>query len=253
MYGWRAQVGLLVPSVNTCSEPQFGLMSPAGVAFYSTRLRLTGSSREEFLRMADEVEVAAGLLADLGPDLILFHCTGASVIGGVGYDQQLMARIERATGCPAGTTATGIVTALHALGARKVALVTPYPPDVNQVEAEFLAGHGFDVVTDVALGFENGRDYPRPSPQEWYRHVRDHLGNGEDAIFISCTNIRVVEIIQRLEDDFDRPVVTSNQGAFWYALRRLNIPDAIPGYGRLLTECRALPVQRPASTAGSAV
>jgi maleate isomerase len=73
-----------------------------------------------------------------------------------------------------------------------------------------------------------------PTPEYWYRYVQDRLQGGEEAIFLSCTNLRVIETIQRMEDDFGIPVVASNQAAVWYALRRIGIPDQIPNYGRLL-------------------
>jgi maleate cis-trans isomerase len=237
VYGWRARVGLIVPSVNSCTEPQFRMMAPDGVAFYATRLALRGGGgRAELLAMAEHVEDAAALLNDLDPALILFHCTAASLAGGVGYDQTIRERIEARTGRPAAATATGIVQALRAVGTERLALITPYPPATNAIEVEFLAGHGFEVVTNVALGLESGADFVRLSPEDWLDVVRSADLARADAIFVSCTNIRVIEAIERMELEHRRPVITSNQAGVWYVLRRLGIEEPVAGYGRLLRE-----------------
>lgn len=240
----RAKIGLLIPSFNSCSEPNLNRMAPRGVAFYSTRLRLRNGSREELLAMADGLEPAASLLADLRPDLIMFHCTAGSLIGGHGYDQRLVSRIKQSTGIPAGTTATAIATAVVAIGSRRIALVTPYPPSVNDAEIAFLAAGGFDVVSNLGLALDSDT-YAAVTPEAWYRHVQGQLGHGEDCVFLSCANIRAVEVIQRIEDDFGLPVISSDQAALWWALRRLGITDAVPGYGRLLMKYPDLPVSRP--------
>src|SRR6266550_574532 len=98
MYGSRAHLGLIVPSINTCTEPQFRMMAPQGVEFFTTRLRLRDVSPAELRAMAEHTEEAASLLADLDPAFILFHCTSASMTGGAKYDARITARIERASG-----------------------------------------------------------------------------------------------------------------------------------------------------------
>jgi maleate isomerase len=238
-YGWRAKVGIIVPSGNSVSEPQFRMMAPPGVEFFAARLRLEREGPDRYLKMAEGIEDAAGLLADLRPSFILFHCTAVSVAGGVGFDDQIAARIERSTGCPGGATVSGVVQALHALDARRIALITPYAASTNALEVAFLEGHGFEVTTNVAL--DTLRERRQQEPGEWYRIVREHYTTEADAVFLSCTAVRTIEVINWLEQDLGVPVVTSNQGALWYVLRRLGIRDRVDGYGRLLREYPELP------------
>ena len=122
-YGWRARLGMLVPSVNTCAEPDAVAMAPAGVTVHSARLRLRGSSREEYLAMTEDVEHAAGLLADSEPDLIVFHCTAVSTLDPA-MGESIRRRIEKATGRPATATSDALLAAFHALnGATNCATV----------------------------------------------------------------------------------------------------------------------------------
>ena len=244
MYGWRARIGMLVPSVNTCSEPQFQQLSPPGVGFYTTRLPLNGGGVEQLRRMTDGLEDSVRLLLDVDPDLILFHCTAGSMAGAAGYDQAIAARIEAAAGRPATTTASGVLAGLRVLGARRIVLVTPYAAATNEAERVFLEGNGLEIVGLRGLELNGGNAYVRVQPEEWYRIIREAVGEASappDAVLVSCTNIRVLEVIARLEADLGLPLVTSNQAAAWYCLRRLGLPDTVPGYGRLLAEAQVLP------------
>ena len=241
MYGWRARIGMLLPSVNTCAEPQFQQLAPPGVSFHCTRLPLNGGGPAALRRMIDGLEDAARLLVDIGPDLLLFHCTAGSMAGAPGYDQAIAARIEAATGCPATTTASAVLAGLRALGTRRIVLVTPYVAATNEAERAFLEGNGLEVVGLRGLELASGNAYVEVEPSAWYRIIREAAEPAAEAILVSCTNIRVVDVIARLEADLGCPLVTSNQAALWYCLRRLGLPDSIPGYGRLLADVVTLP------------
>jgi maleate cis-trans isomerase len=135
------------------------------------------------------------------------------------------------------------VQALRSFGAQRVALITPYAPDTNALEVAYLAGHGFDVVENVALDLAGSTDYPRLDPEDWRQAVRDADTSQADAIFVSCTNIRITDAIDHIEQDLGKPVVTSNQAGLWYSLRRIGFPTGVSGYGSLLRDHLQLPTQ----------
>jgi maleate isomerase len=188
-YGWRGRLGMMLPSGNVAAEAQFNAMLPDGVSLHTTRLRLTGSSDEELLAMADGLETAAGLLADACADLILFHCTAVSTWD-VEMDQALPARITAATGVPATATSRALVGALRALDARRVVMVTPYIEATNVRETAFLEAHQVNVLSAVGLGIAKAKDMLSVEPGEWYRLVRANACHDADAYFISCTAVR---------------------------------------------------------------
>lgn len=229
-YGWRGRLGLLLPSGNVAAEPQIQAMLPDGVSLHTTRLRLTGSSDAQLLAMTDNVEPAAELLSDAGVDLIFFHCTAVSTWDAAA-EEQLIARMVQATGRPATATSRALVAALRVLSARRLVLVSPYIEAINRREAAFLAVHGFETLNAVGLGIDSPQDMIRVDPGEWYRLVRAHERPDADAYFLSCTAIRSLEVVEALERDLGKPVVTSNQVAAWYALREMSVvaPEAGPG------------------------
>jgi maleate isomerase len=204
------------------------------VAAYVTRLPLKGSGSEELLAMASGVRPAAAMLADAGVERVIFHCTAVSTYS-VPLQDEIMASIEDATGLPCFSTGTAIVAALRALGARRIVLLTPYLEAVNQREIVFLAQHGLEVVDHHGLGLNTNAEMGKLSPDVFVEQAMQFAASGADAYFISCTAIRSAEVIGRLEQALQRPVITSNQAMVWNALRTSGIDDKVEGYGTLFS------------------
>ncbi len=234
MYGWRGRLGLIVPSSKTTMEEEFRAWLPEGISLHVSRIRLRKVNVEELKSMKEGIERASALLSDAGVDLIVYGCTTGSLVGGRGYDEEIRKRIEEVTGIRAVATATAVIDALRELGARKVAVVTPYIEEVNEKERRFLEDNGFEVTSMKGLGIENNLEIGRQPPEVAYRLARETDLNGADALFISCTNFRTFEVIDPLELDLGIPVISSNSATLWAALRALNVRDDILGLGELL-------------------
>ena len=233
-YGDRARIGMLLPSVNRAAEPQITAMLPRGVSLHTTRLRLLSSKEEHINEMVGDVERGAVMLADAGVDLIVFHCTAASMFA-PGFDDGIIDRIEKATGKPATSTSKGCIGAFETFGATRITLTTPYIQSTNDREVVFLKSHGVDVLSETGLGITgDGAAMLAVEPEEWRRRVIDQDEPESQAAFLSCTAIRAVEAIDAIEADIGKPVVTSNQAMVWHALKTLGIDDMPTGYGRLM-------------------
>jgi maleate isomerase len=226
------RLGMLLPSSNPVGEPEVAAMLPPGVSLHTTRLKLAGSTAEELLAMTAKVEEGAALLADAGVDLIGFNCTAVSTFD-EGMAEDLRVRISAASSVPAISTADGILAGFRALGVGRVVLLTPYIDAVNEREIAFLRRHGLEVLDHSGLGQSEGQGMASVEPGEWYRRALAMRNSAADAYFLSCTAIRVLPIIEMLERDLGRPVVTSNQALAWHALRTAGFRDAPPGLGTL--------------------
>jgi len=233
-YGWRRRIGMLLPSVNRVAEPEVTALMPDGVSLHTTRLKLTGSSREDLLAMTEKVEEGAALLGDAGVDLIVFHCTAVTTMD-ANMEASLVKRVEKASGKPATATSAALLSALHTLGANKIVLLTPYPRDSNEREVAFLAHHKIMVVREAGMEITEGAKMGLVEPGDWYRYAQAHRHDEADAYFLSCTAIRAMPIIEALESDLGKPVITSNQAMAWHVLRSVGVRDAIQGYGTLLS------------------
>ncbi len=234
MYGWRGRIGLIVPSSNTTMEEEFRRSLPEGISLHVARVRLRKVNVEELRRMENYIEDASDRLSDAGVDLIVYGCTTGSLVGGIGYDLNLISKIEDRTGISAIATATAVVEALKHVGASSISLATPYIDEVNEKEKKFLEDSGFKVLALEGLGLEDNLDIGRQYPEIAYRLGKRAFRPESDALFISCTNFRTFEILEHLEADLKKPVISSNSATLWLALKKLGIRESILGLGSLL-------------------
>jgi maleate isomerase len=245
MYGWKGRIGLLIPSRNTTLEPEFNRMVPEGVSVHAARMVLQEASPAALRQMEKEIYRAAEVITAVNPEVIAVGCTSGSFIKGLGYDQKLIAKITQLTKTKAITASTAVVEALKALKVTKVAVATPYTDEVNEKEREFIEANGIQVTCIKGLGYSQSiTAYPlAPNPVSGigllepsvaYKLALDVDSPQADGIFISCTNFRTIEIIEALEKNAGKPVVTSNQATMALALRTMGVKEKLLGFGSLL-------------------
>jgi len=213
-------------------EPDFYAMAPTGVTVHTARMKLSKVTPEALIRMAEDTERAEGLLADAGVDIIVYGCTTGSLVGGAEWEEGLVRRIEGETGIPAVSTSSAVVEALKSLGAKRIGVATPYSEELNGLEKSFLEDLGFQVTGIRGLGLLDNLDIGRVGRgtlEDIIRGVADDV----DAVFVSCTNLPVVGLIEEFEKEFNRPVVTSNQASMWAALRG-RVSAGVGGFGKLM-------------------
>jgi maleate isomerase len=240
MYGHRARMGLIVPSSNTVCEQEVAALCPDGVAAYTARI-LFEPTMIGLRAMKNHVERASLELSSEGIcRIIAFCCTVGSMLEGYEAEKEILRLIEKASGTPAITTATAVSAALDVLHIKRVAVATPYTSEINRKEKESLELRGIHV-TDIKGYHESLAPHElkndrigRLLPQKAYEMGLRVNGKDNQAIFISCTNFRAIEIIECLERQTGKPVISSNQATLWHALRKLGIEDSIKGFGRLL-------------------
>lgn len=243
MYGWRAKIGVLIPSRNVVIEPEFYKMAPEGVSIHFARMMRekaeTGAEQiERLFAYMESVERGVKELSTADVNFIIFGCTSGSFVGGKDYDKRIIEKIRNISEIPATTATTAVVEAINELEVKRLIVATPYLDDINKKAKEFLeaSAPGVKVVNMRGLGLlqESGLLYPTSS----YILAKELDTPDADGCFISCTNFRTIDIIQKLENDLQKPVVTANQALMWAALKALKIRDPIKGYGQLLERPR---------------
>ena len=158
-----------------------------------------------------------------GADVVVFHCTACSFVGGHERERALREALISAGAPQALTTAGAMVDAMRAVGARKVAVAHPYEPPVGRKLGEYLTESGLEVVASTDLGLASIREvYDVPSEQV-AELARAADRAGADALFVSCTALPTYDVIAPLERELGKPVVTANQATIWAALRAVGI------------------------------
>jgi len=230
-----ARLGLIIPSVNTYSEPQFNRFAPAGLGIHVARARVAGPFKRPLPEMQGEIATAAQLLSDAHPDLIVFHCTDTSMTQGLQGEGKILDIVKDATGIEAMATSRLVLEALQALGMKKLILLTPYKS--NKAVIDYLTAAGVTVLRDRAMGLD-AKDFGSVTPAQWAAMAKEMDGPDSDGVFLSCTNTTQIEAIADIERELNKPVVNSNQAVLWGCLRKLRktlAPIApMPELGRLM-------------------
>src|SRR5258708_9311638 len=139
----KARVGLIIPSVNTFSEPQCNHCAPEGLGIHIARARVAGEWKRPLPEMKEDIASAAKLLSDAHPDVIVFHCTDTSMTQGPQGEGKILDIVTEATGIGAMATSRLVLEALQTLGMKKVVLLTPYKS--NKAIIDYLNAAGIAV------------------------------------------------------------------------------------------------------------
>ena len=230
----RARIGFIIPSSNRMVEPQAQKYMPEGVQPHFTRIGMTNRHKAPLEKLLPTILHAAELLADSQCDVTVLQCTGTSMSGGVDMEAHVIREIERATGKPALSAASSLTTAFRTLGAKKLVFISESKQEDHDKKKDFVLEAGYDVLADKAVALSGTDEYCIMPPELWFDTAVALRRDDADAYFISCANIRSVDAIEALEKELGKPVVTSNQAAFWCSLRMAGIDDVVPGLGRLM-------------------
>ena len=237
-HGFRARLGVVVPSVNTVVEPWFSAVSPVGVSIHAARMLLDNAlSPDAIVRMdREEGQHAVLQLTSCRPQAIAYCCTASSIVQGLDYDLQLQREIAHRAGVPCTTATQAILEALRVLGVTTIAAASPYADDIDRAEHAFFESAGIHVLSSACLGIRNGFELASPTSAQIIALVQRAYAQGAQAILITCLNLWSHVVVERLEQRFGIPVITSTQATFWRLLRIAGVSDPVTGYGRLLAQ-----------------
>lgn len=239
----RALLGMLTPSSNTVLEPvtcDLLRAIPEASAHFGrfavTHIALSEGSLAQFA--TPEVLKAAELLSHARCQVIGWSGTSSSWLG-FDTDEALCRRIEDATGAKACTSVLAMNEILQLTGARRLGLVSPYLPSVQQAIVRNYAQAGFEVVAEQHLGLQDNFSFSEVGPEELTRMVREVGKARPQAILIMCTNLRGAPWVESWEQEMGIPVYDSVSTVVWKALRMAGIdPRRIQAWGRLFREVR---------------
>jgi maleate isomerase len=232
------RLGVLVPAGNPTIEPELYRMAPRGLTVHFARLEtLAGEPGEvegmerRTLGYLESLPAATRALVAVKPDAVVLAHTAVSYLTGFDGEAALLARLRTLAGVPAFTAASAIRAALHHLGTRRLALATPYPEAIGAAGRAFWGAAGFTIVAHRRLDTPNIYDETEDAAAR-LGHAAD--SPDADTLLISGTGLPTAGIVERLEKDLGKPVVTSQTATLWHALHLLHHAAPVRGYGRLL-------------------
>ena len=232
----RASIGLIVLATDYTIEHEWRqvLAEVDGVALYQSRIHNENLITPETLRaMAPRiVECARVITPDTPVDVLAYGCTSASMAIG---EEAVFANIKQAKPESKCTTPiTAAFAAFDAFKARRIGVLTPYPAAVNKIVSEYITARGYQVPVFGSFNADRDTVVARITPQSIEDGVRELVKHAEfDAIFVSCTSVRLMAACAELEKNLGIPLTSSNHAMAWHALRLAGIDDKLGQFGSL--------------------
>ncbi|HLI10392.1 MAG TPA: aspartate/glutamate racemase family protein [Alphaproteobacteria bacterium] len=232
----RAAIGLMVLATDHTIEHEWRkMLALDGVAFYESRLYNSTEINPDTLRAMEGLlkDAAAVIRPGERLDVMAYGCTSGSMVMG---EETVFARIREARpGIACTTPITAALAAFGTLGVRRIALLTPYIDEINQMMRRYIEARGVAVPVMGSFNHSIDNEVARITPASIEAAALE-LGRhpGVDAVFVSCTSLRVAEHVEAFEAKLGKPVTSSNHAMAWHALRLAGYKEAVPGFGRLL-------------------
>jgi maleate isomerase len=218
-------IGVVAP-FDLALDRELWRWTPDPVSLYITRTPYfeahVGVEMAEALGDLDTIAAACRAVSIAAPAVTVYLCTSGSFVAGLAGETALRAAMEAGGARRAVTTSGALLSALAALGARRVAVATPYDAAVTERLVAFLAEAGIATTGSRHLGM--GADIWRVSPGTVRELARAVHTDGADAVFLSCTNLPTHDVLPSIEADLGIPVLSANLVTMWAALRHLGRP-----------------------------
>lgn len=234
MPGLKGRIGYITPAVfRTPSD--WNLLLPPGVGMAAVTLNVKSHTQEEFQRALEAIKDGALTLKGEDADVIVVAGTPLATLRGRGAEGSFLSELERLTGLPTITGLGAAVLAMQHLKLRKVAVATPYNNELNEGLKRYLQESGLAVASIKGCQVRRPVEADRLPAETRLRAAREafRMGENADGIFVDG-RWQMVELIEGLERELGKPVITSAQAVLWWALRTMRIEISVGRFGRLL-------------------
>jgi maleate isomerase len=234
------KIGLISPNLSEETLADVYKILPRDIRIEGRALEVGHYDDSEFHRAE---QAFADIVQDLTKQPLDFlMVTGELFLSykGPGSDKKILALVKQISPVPASTVLTAVILACQTLNLRRVVMASPFPEDQDVRLGEFLAHDGIEVVAHRCLGYNNSKIIWSLSPETGYDLASAllHEHPNVDGVYMPCNKWRITPVIDRIEKDFGKPVVTNTQAWIWEALRSMKLNEPISGYGRLLSDPR---------------
>lgn len=234
VHGANGRIGLIVPANNSVIEPELWSALPPGCAAYATRLLAKGDLTPEAVRrMERDADAALEAIAATGVDVIAYCDMVTTFIMEPGWNEAAVQRFSAAAGVPCISAWTALRDALAKLGARRLAIGTPYPAPIHAMVPPFFKARGFEVKAHATLDIVAMREVPMVDAERLAAFARRLDTGGCDALVLLATDLPTFGSIVALEAEHGLAVLSSNQALLWSALAHLKGAKPARDLGRL--------------------
>ncbi|WMV73021.1 maleate cis-trans isomerase family protein [Xenorhabdus griffiniae] len=241
------RVGLIVPSSNTTMETEIPailqareVVNPERFTFHSSRMRMKTVTKAELAAMDADSDRCALELSDAAVDVLGYACLVAIMSMGQGYHRISEKRLHLRTAenghpAPVVTSAGALVDGLHALGAKRISILTPYMKPLTQLVIDYIENEGIEVIDSISLEIPDNLAVGRQDPLAPVE-ITKRLNSNVDVIVASaCVQMPSLPSVALIEDRVGIPVISSSVATTYMILKQLGLNTYVPRFGSLLS------------------
>ena len=229
------RIGLLALSTDLTIERDFqSICHSLPINLFVNRIHNENPlTKENLLKMYDQLEsITEKILPGEKINTVAYGCTSGTIAIG---EDKVKEKIQLAKpGCHVTTPITSAIKAFNKMNVKKIAVFTPYPETVNKTISEYLIKKNINVISFSTFNLDLDVDFARVDPKYLSEILTKLNINDADALFVSCTALPALEILEEVEKKINKPVFSSNQTLIWDSIRSVGYTSSIKGYGRLL-------------------
>jgi maleate isomerase len=243
------RIGLIVPSSNTTMETEIPAMlrrreqvdPDHTFTFHSSRMRMKHVTKEELSRMDVESDRCAAELSDARCDALAYACLVAIMAQGPGYhlaSERRLSQIVQDNGGQAAviSSAGALVEGIQALGARKVAIITPYMKPLTELVIQYIESSSIHVTDSISLEVADNLAVGKLDPLKLPEIARRlDLKDAEAVVLSACVQMPSLPAIQQAEDELGLPVLSAATSTVYKLLNELHLSPYVPNAGKLLS------------------
>jgi maleate isomerase len=254
------RIGMIVPSSNLTMETELPrmlrnreqLLPDERFTFHSSRMRMKHVTPEELARMNAQTERASLELADARPDVVASACLVAIMAQGPGHHCHAEGQITgvlqgEGLDVPVISSAGALLRALDAMGAKRIAMITPYMKPLTRLVADYIEDAGVEVCDALSLEVSDNLAVARLDPAGLHEHWRRlDVGSADALVLSACVQMPSLSAIQPVEDAAGLPVLSAATATVFTILSELGLQPRVPDAGRLLSGAvQMAPAPRP--------
>jgi maleate isomerase len=237
------------PKFNKYQNPKIGLIALASdymiekdfiriikdkkVDFFVNRIECFNPlTKENLIKMSEKVtEVTKDILPNEKIDCVAYGCTSGTIAAGY---EAIEKKIKNAKPEAIVTTpSTASIKALKKLNIKKIAIFTPYSKKLNDEVIDFFKNENFEIKANSYFNIESDIDIGKVDPNYLYEVLSKMDLNGAEALFVSCTALPALSIIDKLEKKLNITVLSSNQTLIWDTLNSIKNKETTKGFGKI--------------------
>ena len=228
------RVGLIALASDFTIEKDFiNVIKDKKIDFFVNRIECYNPlTKENLIKMSDKVtEVTKDILPDQDLDCVVYGCTSGTIAAG---HTSIEKKVKEAKPmADVSTPSTAALKALKKLNIKKISIFTPYSKKLNDDVIDYFESEGFEVTSNSYFDIQDDYDIGKVDQDYLYSVLSKIDLNGADALFVSCTALPVLEIIDKLEKKLNTIVLSSNQALIWDTLTKIKKNNSVEGFGKL--------------------